>query len=203
MKEHEFITESAALELAKKLPSLTKHDYDTIGKLMMKIARKHEITGKALHDLFVKRYHHTPDNWIKNKAKKAIKKNKLDETAEKKTPVEHDPLVTKFIDWCAKKLELKSIPEFEFSYDTDEAQSGHHTGRHTSGDNKCWVYVANRNLVDILRTVAHELRHVQQGDQGKIKPGASYPFSPIEKDADQWAGGIIKIFGKAHPEIFQ
>ena len=49
------ITESAAVELAKKLPSLRKHDYDTIDKLMQGIASKHQITDKALHDLFVKK----------------------------------------------------------------------------------------------------------------------------------------------------
>mgnify|MGYP003660803571 CR=1 FL=1 len=48
--------ESAASELAKKLPSLEKHDYNTIDKLMRKIASNHRITGKALHDLFVKKY---------------------------------------------------------------------------------------------------------------------------------------------------
>ena len=33
--------ESAASELAKKLPSLEKHDYNTIDKLMKNIAKKH------------------------------------------------------------------------------------------------------------------------------------------------------------------
>jgi hypothetical protein len=131
----------------------------------------------------------------------------LSESDDNENSTERDfganPIVKKFIKWCAKKLQLQSTPTFEFSYDTDEAQGGHHTGRHVEGSNECWVYVKNRNMVDVLRTVAHELRHVQQSEQGKIKPGSSYPFSPIESDADVWAGGIIKIFGKQHPEIFQ
>jgi hypothetical protein len=36
-----------------------------------------------------------------------------------------------------------------------------------------------------------------------IKPGDSYPGSPIEAEADVMAGKYIKIFGKAHPKIFQ
>ena len=63
----EIILESAARELAKKLPSLAKHDYAAIDNLMRDIAKKHHITGKAVHDLFVKQYNKTPDNWIKGK----------------------------------------------------------------------------------------------------------------------------------------
>jgi hypothetical protein len=199
-KSPEMVTESAATELAKKLPSLEKHDYDTIDQLMRKIAKKHRITADKLHKLFVKKYHKIPDNWIKDILKKS-KKKKLHEDTE--PDLNNDPVVKKFKDWCCELLKINNDIDIEFSYDTDQAQSGHHTGRHTPGDGKIWVYAANRNLVDILRTLAHELRHVQQGEQGKIRQGDSYPGSPIEQDADAWAGMIIKIFGKKHPQIFQ
>lgn len=184
--------ESAATELAKKLPSLEKHDYNTIDKLMKKIAKKHSITGDALHDLFVRKYHKTPDSWIKDK---------LDESGHE--DYNDNPIVQKFIAWTAKKLNLEKTPKIEFSYNSDEAQEGHHTGRHNQDTGEVWVYVANRNLVDILRTVFHELTHVRQGELGMIRPGDSYPGSPIEAEADMMAGKYMKIFGKAHPEIFQ
>ena len=192
MRASQFITESAATELARKLPSLEKLDYNTIDDLMRKIASKHKITGHALHDLFVRKYKKTPDSWI----------DKLDEEGDK-IDFGAQPIVQKFVKWAADILKLNSIPEIEFSYDTDEAQEGHHTGRHTQGENSVWVYVANRNLVDIFRTVFHELVHVRQGELNMIKPGSSYPGSPIEAEADIMAGKYIKIFGKDHPEIFQ
>lgn len=195
MRSIEFITESAARELAKKLPSLTKHDYTTIDQLVKKVSHRHGITADELEDMFKSQYKHHPHIWLKKKLE--------EENGVNMPPPERNPLVQKFIDWCSRELKLKSKPEFEFSYNTGEAQGGHHTGRHVEGSNEVWVYVKDRNLVDILRTVAHELRHVQQSEQGKIKPGSSYPFSPIEQDADRWAGGIIKIFGKQHPEIYQ
>ena len=111
--------------------------------------------------------------------------------------------VKKFVDWACKILHLKNPPKIELSYDTEEAQQGHHTGRHTHGANSVWVYAKNRNLVDILRTVFHELVHVRQGQLGKIKPGSSYPGSPIEAEADMLAGKYIKIYGKANRKIFQ
>ena len=193
LTEH-IIIESAALELAKRLPSLEKHDYTTIDKLMCQVASRHSITGKALHDLFVHKFKRTPDEWVKNK---------LDEANDKPDFLEDNPIMKKFIQFATQKLKLQSVPKIEFSYDTEEAQEGHHTGRHSENDNSVWVYVANRNMVDIMRTVYHELTHVRQGELGMIKPGDSYPGSPIEMLADMTAGKEMKIFGKAHPEIFQ
>lgn len=193
LTEH-IIIESAAMELAKRLPSLQKHDYTTIDKLMRQVASRHSITGKALHDLFVKKFKRSPDNWVKGK---------LDEENDKPDFLADNPIMQKFIQWASQQLSLQSVPNFEFSYDTEEAQEGHHTGRHSTNDNSVWVYVANRNMVDIMRTVFHELTHVRQGELGMIKPGDSYPGSPIEMLADMVAGKAIKIFGKDNPEIFQ
>lgn len=111
--------------------------------------------------------------------------------------------VEKFKDWASLKLHIKNPPKIELSYDTEEAQEGHHTGRHVEGSDSIWVYAANRNLVDILRTVFHELVHVRQGELNMIKQGDSYPGSPIEAMADMLAGKYIKIYGKANRKIFQ
>jgi hypothetical protein len=192
MNTNEIIVESAATELAKRLPSLRKHKYDTIDKLVSDIAKKHHITGKALHNLFVKKYKKTPDKWIKNK---------LDETDTDDLDIQDE--VNKFADWASGILKLEKRPKIELSMDTEEAQSQHHTGRHIDGENSVWVYVNNRNLVDILRTVFHELVHVRQGELDMIKPGSSYPGSPIEAQADMLAGKFIKIYGEQNHHIFQ
>ena len=192
MRANELLAESAVMELAKKLPGLAKHNYKTIDQLMRKIAKKHSITGKALHALFLKRYKKTPDSWIKN-IEEEIDSSELDFDAE----------VKKFAEWTAKKLNLKKVPKIELSMDTEEAQINHHTGGHTLGSGSIWVYAKNRNLVDILRTVFHELVHVRQGEIGMIKPGDSYPGSPIEVMADVLAGKYIKVYGEKNHHIFQ
>ena len=187
----ESMYESAVRDLVRKLPSLEKHDYNTIDRLMRKVANKHRITANALHDLFVKKYHKTPDSWIKNK----LDEDNVECDLEKE--------VNKFVQWTAKKLNLKKIPKITLSMDTEEAQSGHHTGSHHMGTHEVWVYAKNRNLVDILRTVFHELVHVRQDELGMIKPGDSYPGSPIEAMADMLAGKWIKIYGAENHNIFQ
>lgn len=191
MKAQEFLTESPEIELAKKLPTLAKHDYDTIDRLMQKIAKKHRITGKKLHDRFVKKYHKIPDDWIKEK----ISETQVDDEIRNE--------VEKFADWACKILKVKNKPKIILSMDTEEAQTHHHTGKHIHGDDKVWVYAKNRNLVDILRTVFHEIVHVRQGERGEIGPNSSYPGSPIEVEADALAGKFIKIYGEQNRHIFQ
>jgi hypothetical protein len=111
--------------------------------------------------------------------------------------------VEKFAAWISKILNIKNPVKIELSMDTEEAQTNHHTGGHIMGSDTIWVYANNRNLVDILRTVAHELVHIRQGEIGMIKPGSSYPGSPIEAMADLIAGKYIKIYGEKNNHIFQ
>jgi hypothetical protein len=193
MRATELLIESAVMELVKELPSLAKHDYNTIDTLMRKIAKKNHITGKALHDLFLKKYKKTPDNWIKDVKEEGVESSELDIKAE----------VEKFAEWAMRRVHLQKPIKIDLSYDTEDAQTNHHTGRHTEGDPTIWVYAKNRNLVDILRTVFHEIVHCRQSEIDMIKPGDSYPGSPIEAMADMLAGKYIKIYGEKHHYIFQ
>jgi len=189
------VLESAVGELAHRLPSLEKHDYTVIDDLVRSVARKHKISHRALEKIFTHKYKKPPQMWFKGK---------LDEDdEEERIDFNNLPIMQKFIDWTVDKINLENPPEFEWSYDTEDAQQNHHTGRHTEGSNNCWVYVKNRNLVDIMRTVFHELVHCRQSELGMIQHGDSYPGSPIEMEADMMAGKYMKVFGKMHPEIFQ
>lgn len=197
MRANQFITESAADELAKQLPSLKRIDYDAIDDLMQRISIKHDITGHKLHDLFVSKYGHTPDTWVK---KIKQRNSKLDETVEGGEDLLQ---IKKFIAWSYETLNMQQpYPKITLSRDTKQAQQDHRTGVHM-GDDTILIYIENRNLVDIFRTIFHELVHHRQHQLNMIKDGDSYPGSPIEAMADMMAGKYIKIYGKQHPEIFQ
>jgi len=111
--------------------------------------------------------------------------------------------VDKFTKWACDRLHIKNPPDIELSMDTDEAQGNHHTGGHVIGSDSIWVYAKNRNLVDILRTVFHELVHVRQGELDMVDQRDSYPGSAVEAMADMLAGKYIKIYGKENGRIFQ
>jgi putative NIF3 family GTP cyclohydrolase 1 type 2 len=174
MRAKEFIIENTVQENpAYGLPTLDKHRYSVLDKLV-KDAKKE-----------------------RNVAKNAIQS--LDEEIDDNKAAE----VAKAVEWICKKLNITKIPAIELSMDTDEAQGNHHTGGHVPGSGKIWIYAKNRNLVDILRTTFHELVHVRQHDLDMIKPNSSYPGSPIEAMADMMAGKMIKIYGAANPHIFE
>lgn len=111
--------------------------------------------------------------------------------------------VNKFVKWTVDHLHIKNPPRIVLSYNHKEASEEHHTGQHIEGTDYVWCYVKNRNLIDILRTVFHELVHWRQSELGMIKHGDSYPGSPIESMADMLAGKYIKIYGKQNKQIFQ
>jgi hypothetical protein len=175
MRAKEFIIENTQMQEdpAYGLPTLDKHRYSVLDKLVKSAQQRKKITSKAIQS--------------------------LDEEIDDNRAAE----VARAVEWICKKLNITKIPAIELSMDTDEAQGNHHTGGHVPGSGKIWVYAKNRNLVDILRTVFHEVAHVKQHELGMIEPGASYPGSPIEAQADMVAGKMIKIYGADNHHIFQ
>jgi hypothetical protein len=81
MRILEVITEDVVLKLEKGLKKLPSHSYDSIDKLMQKLCKDHDISGKKLHDMFVDKHNLTPDTWIKKQVDEDWKKvNKHDKT---------------------------------------------------------------------------------------------------------------------------
>jgi hypothetical protein len=107
-----------------------------------------------------------------------------------------------FVQFVARDLDLRDEPEIEFSA-KKKNESDHNTGWYSPDTNTIWVYTGNRNLIDILRTVAHELRHRMQGQDDRIDSEGTYPGHPLEQEADAYAGYIVKVYGEKHPHIMQ
>jgi 5'(3')-deoxyribonucleotidase len=116
--------------------------------------------------------------------------------------INHEAEIKNFINWVYDKENIKgSRPKIIFSNEK-EGPDMHHTGWYRDSENLMWVYTGNRNLIDILRTVAHELVHRKQGIQGRIK-GPSAPGSKLEREADAQAGYLMKLYGADNPEILE
>lgn len=64
------------------------------------------------------------------------------------------------------------------------------------------VLALGRALVDVLRSIAHELVHHKQNEDGELKGKISNVGGPIEDEANAVAGEMIKKFGIVHPEIY-
>lgn len=66
------------------------------------------------------------------------------------------------------------------------------------------VYVKDRAIIDVCRSIAHELVHHKQNLDGKLKDAVrdGEDGSPIENEANAVAGVIIRKYGRLHPEIY-
>jgi cytidyltransferase-like protein len=112
--------------------------------------------------------------------------------------------IAQFIKYAVKSLELHNLPSsLTLSYDTKAAKHKHTFGYFDPSTNKIWLYVKDRNVADILRTLAHEFIHRKQAEEGRIDTKSGDTGSPIENEANAMAGVLLRNFGKNHEEIYE
>jgi nicotinamide mononucleotide adenylyltransferase len=112
-------------------------------------------------------------------------------------------IVSDFIDFATKALELQDIPEIEFTDDEDVAKQMHSLGSYRPDTGKLLVVRGSRMTADILRTLAHELVHRKQAELKPLTQDDGATGSPIENEANAAAGVLLRQFGQYKPEIFE
>jgi len=123
---------------------------------------------------------------------------------ELKLKHEQRDIIKKFFKWALKELQISQPPSgLTISYDTKEAKERHAYGYFDPESNKIWVYVKNRGMADILRTLAHELVHRKQAEEGRIDMRSGETGSPIENEANAQAGILLRNYGEKHSNIFE
>jgi Zn-dependent peptidase ImmA (M78 family) len=106
-----------------------------------------------------------------------------------------------FIQWVCGKLQINiDMPNITYSREKESAEQ-HRTGWYNADNNEMWIYIGHRNLVDILRTVAHELSHHKQNLDGHTSGNTD--LAELETQADMAAGMLVKIWVRKHPEVIE
>jgi hypothetical protein len=112
--------------------------------------------------------------------------------------------IGEFIKYSIKNLGLQNLPSsLTLSYDNDQAKERRSFGYFDPNSKKIWVYVKNRNMADILRTLAHELVHRKQEEDGRLDINSGKTGSPIEDEANALAGVLLRNFGKINNGIYE
>ena len=108
-----------------------------------------------------------------------------------------------FIRFAAKDLELNSLPKFDFVFDSKESIERKSFGGYQPGNEHITITVKNRHIMDVCRTLAHELVHYKQDLNNELEDDdAGATGSPQENDANARAAVIMRNFGKAYPDMF-
>jgi hypothetical protein len=110
--------------------------------------------------------------------------------------------VTDFVDFCVDKLNIENTPQIRFKRDPAWSQRNKTFGSYNHDTNELIVSLANRHVMDILRTVAHELTHQRQGEVADMPKDAGETGSKWENEANAKAGVLMREYGQAHPDLF-
>jgi hypothetical protein len=108
-----------------------------------------------------------------------------------------------FVKFAAEHLELKRLPKFDFIFDSRASVDRKSFGGYMPGEQHIDVTVKNRHIMDVCRTLAHELVHFKQDLHEQLNDeGAGATGSPQENEANAEAAVIMRNWGKQHPELF-
>jgi hypothetical protein len=110
--------------------------------------------------------------------------------------------VTDFVKFCADQLELENAPRIKFRRDPAWSARNKTFGRYNHDTNELEVSLAERHVMDILRTVAHELTHQRQHETDEVPDDAGTTGSSWENEANAAAGILMRSYAEQHPEFF-
>jgi hypothetical protein len=112
-------------------------------------------------------------------------------------------ILHEFVRFAAEDLELKSLPEFDFKFDSRSSVERKSFGGYQPGAEHITITVKNRHINDVCRTLAHELVHYSQDLKKELEDdGAGATGSPQENEANARAAVIMRNWGKKHPDYF-
>jgi hypothetical protein len=112
-------------------------------------------------------------------------------------------IVRDFVSFCVGELGIQQQPQLRLRRDPAWSQRNHSFGQFDPDSNELNVSMANRHVMDILRTVAHELVHYHQQEQQELPPNAGATGSKYENEANARAGQLMRNYGQQHPELFE
>lgn len=109
-------------------------------------------------------------------------------------------LANEFVKFVVNELGLQTLPNnIKFADDSYSAENLTF-GTYNKMNDEIVVCKGSRHPVDVLRTLAHELVHHKQREDGKSLDGED--GSDIENEANAMAGTIMRKFRTSRPEIF-
>ena len=113
-----------------------------------------------------------------------------------------DLMLRKFADSCIKFLKIKNVPSLEIKNTPEWSKENASFGRYDQDTNTLTISVPGRHILDILRTMAHELTHCRQAELEELPADAGETGSPWEDQANAMAGRIMRNWAAKHPDHF-
>jgi hypothetical protein len=109
--------------------------------------------------------------------------------------------IAEFVKFVKGELQLDKCPTVVLQNGRGELKT---TAAYNYSDEEKFVKinVKNRALVDVLRSIAHEMVHHKQFEDGRLKIKPADIGGDIEDEANAKAGQYIKIFAQRDRTIY-
>lgn len=121
---------------------------------------------------------------------------------ESAEPVSIDRIVGEFVQQMQQELKIKKLPTIKLRKDPEWSKINSSFGRYDPDTNTLYLAVAGRHIMDVLRTLSHELVHRMQAEREDIPDWGGATGSRFEDEANAMAGRIMRHMADSHPEYF-
>lgn len=109
--------------------------------------------------------------------------------------------ITEFVKFVKGELKLKSTPSVVLQNGRKSLKTTANYD-YTKPDKVIRVNIKNRMLVDVMRSIAHELVHHKQYEDGRLEVKPPDIGGEIEDEANAKAGQYIKMFAQKDQTIY-
>ena len=110
--------------------------------------------------------------------------------------------INRFMDFASDYLSVER-PKIKLINQEGYTQEYRSFGGYLPSEEKIFVVVKNRNMADILRTLAHEMVHHMQNADNRLNPKSGEDGSPEENEANSLAAVLMRKFGRENPDIYE
>ena len=117
-------------------------------------------------------------------------------------PASDEEILKDFVDFCIKELKIEQMPRISLRKDPQWPVVHKTFGRYIDDKKMLEVSWGQRHIMDVLRTVAHELTHKRQHEREAVPASAGETGSPYENEANARAGVLMRDYARLHPDYF-
>jgi hypothetical protein len=111
--------------------------------------------------------------------------------------------IERFARSCADFLGMERTPTIKLRRDPQWSSINHTFGRYSADpDHRIELATSGRHIIDILRTLAHEMTHARQNEVTGLPDDAGETGSEYEDQANAMAGRIMRHWAESEPQMF-
>ena len=110
-------------------------------------------------------------------------------------------MIDEFVKHCAKELGLNG--EINIILIPSQQKGLPTAGSYDPQSDVVRVSIKNRAIADCMRTIAHELTHKRQRDEGTQFPEDDDGLQKFEDEANTMSGRLVRFYGRKHREIYE